>query len=222
MSQSRSFEITVLAVLLATAWMLAGCRGRQFAHVLSDRHNDMVGSHEAGAETFNALVENSVAQLLARQGEATETVTGIPGPKRICFVGVENRSQEEIGDFKDQLYENIDSSISSSGMFQTISPRYVESGLRQLRLLPEDLMIPARQAEFQSVMQRLDQPFDYLLFAKLTSGTTESNRSYQRDYVLTLELVNVNDGSYDKESAKIRKGYHTSRLGKLSNYSLKR
>ena len=63
------------------------------------------------------------------------------------------------------------------------------------------------------------QPFDYLLFAKLTSGTTEKNANYQRDYLLTLEMVNVNTGDFDKESATIRKGYHRSRLGKLRNYN---
>ncbi len=54
---------------------------------------------------------------------------------------------------------------------------------------------------------------------KLTSGTTESNHDYQRDYVLTLEVVDVQSGAYDKESAKVRKGYHKSRLGKWRKYN---
>ena len=40
----------------------------------------------------------------------------------------------------------------------------------------------------------------------------------QRDYLLTLELVNFETGKTEKESAEIRKGYHKSRLGKLRNY----
>lgn len=196
-----------------------GCRSHQFAHVLKNNQRDMVGSHEAGAETFNVLVDESVSKLLGRQSdECLDPETGEPIRKRICFVGVENRSSEDIGDFKDQLFEQIDAAVSTSGAFETISTRYVDNGLRQLRLLPSDLMTPAHRAAFQSVMQQENQPFDYLLFAKLTSGTTTDNSSYQRDYLLTLELVDVDDGSYDKESAKIRKGYHKSRLSKWGKF----
>ncbi len=206
---------------LAVALVFAGCRNHQYAHVLKDDQRDMVGSHEAGAETFNVLVDQSVAQLLTRQSvDGVDPATGQVYTRRICFAGIENRSSEDIGDFKDQLFEQIDSAISSSGSFQTISPRYVEQGLRQLRLVPEDLMIPAHLNNFQAVMEQNHQPMDYLLFARLTSGTTENNASYQRDYLLTLELVNVNDGSHDKESARIRKGYHTSRAAKWSKYSI--
>lgn len=206
-------------LLAMMALMSNGCRSHQFAHVLKDKQSDMVGSHAAGAETFNALVDESIAKLLGRESEnCINPETGEPVRKRICFVGVENRSSEEIGDFKDQLFEQIDSAVSSSGSFETISTRYVENGLRQLRLLPADLMVPANRQAFQSVMQQSNQPCDYLLFGKLTSGTTNDNKSYQRDYLLTLELVDVNDGSYDKESAKVRKGYHQSRFGKWAKY----
>lgn len=206
-----------LALMIGVA---GGCRNHQYAHVLKDHQKDIVGSHEAGAETFNVLVDESVAKLLGRQSEdCIDPQTGETVLKRICFVGVDNRSSEDIGDFKDQLFEQIDSAIASSGTFNTISSIYVENGLRHLRLRPDDLMVPANLADFQAVMQRNEQPFDYLLFGKLTSGTTNDNQSYQRDYLLTLELVNVNDGSFDKESAKVRKGYHQSRLGKWSKYT---
>ena len=70
-----------------------------------------------------------------------------------------------------------------------------------------------------AVMEQAKQPFDYLLFAKITSGTTRSNnKDYQRDYLLTLELVDVVNLTTDKESAELRKGYHKSVLGKLKHY----
>ena len=58
-----------------------------------------------------------------------------------------------------------------------------------------------------------------MLFATLTSGTTQSNNDQQRDYLLTLELVNIQTGSFDKESAKVRKGYHKSHVGMWKNYN---
>jgi len=139
--------------------------------------------------------------------------------KRVCFIGVENRSIEELGDFKEQIYEQIDSQILQAPSFEPISRRYVEAGLIETRLRPDSLFMPQNMQMFTAAMQRQGQPFDYLMFAKLTSGTTESNQDYQRDYVLTLEVVDVQSGAYDKESAKIRKGYHKSRLGKWRKYN---
>ncbi len=205
--------------LILGLFLSVGCRNHQYAHILKSNNQDMIGSHDAGAETFNKLVDESVGKLLARQSNQCIDEMGNPIQKRICFVGIENASSEDIGDFKDQLYEQIDSSISEGQQFETISVRYVENGLKQLRMLPNDLMVPSQRRSFCDVMEQTGQPFDYLLFAKLTSGTTENNKSYQRDYLLTLELVDINLGSFDKESAKVRKGYHATRVGKFTKYN---
>jgi hypothetical protein len=69
--------------------------------------------------------------------------------------------------------------------------------------------------DFSAAMERQGQPFDYLLYATITSGTTHSNRDYQRDYLLTLEMVNIRDGSYDKEAAELSKGYNVSAMAKI-------
>ena len=198
-----------------------GCRGTQHARVLDQHDEDMVGSHVAGAETWKPLIDESVGRLLGRQFEEIQqaSLSGLPtGKKRICFVGVENRSAEEIGDFKEQIYEHIDTLLSQGGVYDSVSRRYVEAGLKEARLRPDDLFMPHRQQLFLGVMQRMDQPFDYLLFAKITTGTTQSNKDYQRDYLLTLELVDIQTGNYEKESASLRKGYHKSKLGKLKQY----
>jgi hypothetical protein len=67
------------------------------------------------------------------------------------------------------------------------------------------------------VMEQQGQPFDFLLYATLTSGTTRENQNYQRDYLLTMEMVNVRTGEYDKQSATLTKGYYQSRLGRMLN-----
>ena len=198
-----------------------GCRGKQTAHVLNETDKDMVGSHTAGAETWEPLIQSSVGQLLGRQMHDVKTVShdGQPIRKRICFVGLENKSAEEIGDFGEQIYEKIDTCINESEMFEVTNRRFVEAGLRQCRLRPDDLFIPNNQRAFAAAMEKQEQSFDYLLFAKITSGTTRSNqKDYQRDYLLTLDLVNMESGRADKESAELRKGYHKSKLGKLKHY----
>lgn len=219
------FTTSIIATALAAVAVIAstGCRGHQYGHVLKDDQKDMVGSHTAGAETFNPLINEAVAQLLGRQTTAFQTVSGQMAwpetPARICFVGVENKSAEELGDFKDQIYQQIDTQIVQSGMFQPVSKRFVDAGLRETRLRPDSLFIPDNMRLFTERMEQMGQPFDYVLYATITSGTTENNHSYQRDYVLTLEMVNVRTGQYDKQSAKVRKGYHRSRLGAVARYN---
>ena len=223
MGQSRLLPCNrALAVLCCLAAL--GCRGQQYAHVLDEDQQDMVGSHAAGAETFNPLIDESVARLLGRQESLFHQAGHIEGelpapPKRVCFVGVENRSIEEIGDFKEQIYEQIDTQILRAQAFDSVSRRFVEAGLRQTRLRPDDLFLPHNARLFAASLEQQGQPFDYLLFAKITSGTTQANHVYQRDYLLTLELVNLQTGQVDKESARIRKGYHKSRFGKWQIYN---
>jgi hypothetical protein len=208
-------------VLLGSVGVFAsatGCRSHQYARVIKPGESEMVGSHKAGGETFRPLVDQTVAALLARHEEMPNTqFTSAGGPEAvapgkisICFVGVENKTSEEIGDFKDQIFEMIDSKLLESTRFRPISRRYVQAGLEDLRLRPDQLFLPNHMQSFVQVLQQQGQPFDYLLFARLTSGTTRENKDYQRDYLLTLELVDIRTGEQDKQSQMISKGYHHS------------
>lgn len=187
-----------------------GCRGKQVGEVLKDDKKDLVGSHAAGAETYKPLIDEALGKLLARQCATLQPAAAPPAPKRICFVGLENKSSEEIGDFKEQIIEIIDTKINTSQAFQQISRQFTAAGLREARLRPDELFVPAKQRQFLGVMEAQGAPFDYLLFATVTSGTTRSNDTTQKDYLLTLELVDIQTGTPDKESASIRKGYRKS------------
>jgi hypothetical protein len=201
--------------------ILNGCRSSQVGKVVKPGDQQMVGSHGAGSETFKPLVDEAVSSLLARHASMSPQVTPVStaagthgpepiarGPVRICFVAVENKSAEEIGDFKDQIYQVIDTRIVESHVFQPINKRFVDAGLEQTRLRPDQLFLPNNMRSFTSVMEQQGQPFDFLLYATLTSGTTRDNKNYQRDYLLTMEMVNVRTGEYDKQSATLTKGYH--------------
>ena len=194
-----------------------GCRGNQFAEVKHPGDPQMVGSHQAGGETWRPLMDEAVGKLLGRHMMARNSGPNgqVLPPLRICFVGVENKSIEELGDFKDQIYEQIDQKILESHVFQPISKRFVDAGLMQTRLRPDMLMVPQNQRMFLSAMEQQGQPFEYLLYATITSGTTRENKDYQRDYLLTMELVDIHNGQYDKESATLSKGYYHSRLSRL-------
>ncbi len=211
----------LVITLVLTAAFAVGCRGRQYGHVLDPDHNDMVGSHAAGAAIYKPLVDESMAKLLGRHAHGIRPVSldeDATNPLRVCFIGVENASIEELGDFREEIYEHIDTHLSQSQLFQPISKRFVDAGLRESRLRPDELFLPKNQRIFATMLEEEGHPFDFLLYAKITSGTTRNNKDYQRDYRLTLELVNIHNGNNDKESALLRKGYHKSKLGKWKNY----
>ncbi len=221
----RAF-LSLLSGLAGTTCLglLAGCRGHQYGHVIEGNQPDLVGSHAAGAEVFNPLIDEAMAKLLSSQSMmvqevAYQGVEELPAPRSICFVGVENKSIEELGDFKDQIYQQIDTILVQSQAFQPISRRVMDAALRETRLRPDALLIPENMRLFAAVLERQGQPLHYLLYATITSGTTERNSSQQRDYVLTLEMVNVQTGSYEKQSAAISKGYHKTRAGKFFHYN---
>lgn len=221
MDRRRALEKCLKLAMTAALGSL-GCRGSQKAHVLNETDRDMIGSHTAGAETWEPLIQQSVGQLLGRQHQVIMASADAADPtarKRICFAGIENKSAEDLADFRDQIYEKIDTCINDSAEFEVINKRFVEAGLKRCELRPDDLFVPSNQRMFTATMEKLDHPFDYLLFARITSGTTRSNqKDYQRDYLLTLELIHLESGKTDKESAELRKGYHKSRLGKLKHY----
>jgi hypothetical protein len=216
----RLFMILALCMVLTAV----GCRGRQHAHVLKQTDNDMVGSHNAGAETWKPLIDESVAKLLGKSSatilQASHTSIHNDGSlvRSICFVGVENKSGEVIGDFKEQIYDHVNTLVGQDPQFRMISRRYVEAAMAELRCAPESLILPQRQRDFQMILERQNQPLDYLLFARITSGTTNSNGDYQRDYLLTLELLDIQTGESISESAMLRKGYHKTIFGKNKHY----
>jgi len=219
----REFLCAASGLAAAASLTSAGCRSTQSARIIKPGEKTMIGSHAAGQETFNPLIDDAVGQLLSRhqsprQPPFQQVSTGpemLPPPiLRVCFVGVENCTAEEIGDFKAQIYERIDTRLLSCGTVAPISRRWVDAALFETRLRPEQVFIPQNMRMFVGVLEQQGQPFDYLLFAKLTSGTTRDNRDYQRDYDLTLEMVDVRTGEQDKQTASLSKGYHHSLTSK--------
>src|SRR4029079_12208719 len=95
-----------------------GCQGTQYARVIKPGEKEMIGSHQAGQETFRPLVDEAVTKLVARHPQvpvmqpAAMGYEPLPPPKmRVCFVCVENKTAEEIVDFKEQIFECIDTRL---------------------------------------------------------------------------------------------------------------
>ena len=217
-------SVTLLGGGLVLA--LSGCRNTQKGRVMSSTEGNKVGSHQAGAEVFRPIVCETTDKLLAKAymqpipNNVLSSYNDMP-TRRVCFIELENKTNEEIGDFKEQLEELIDTRISESTSFTTVSPRAVKGVLRNTGFRPDDLFVPGNMAKFSAAMQQEGAPFEYLFFAKLTSGTTVDNIDKQKDYMLTLEMVNVNfPDDRLKESTMIRKEYMRSARAKTKSWLL--
>jgi len=186
---------------------------------------DKVGSNRAGAEVYNPMVRASIDKLLARAArEPIQQVSYLGGPefhtgkRKVCFIALENASVEELGDFKEHIKSAILEGISQSEQFEIVSDRAVTAGLRALTLRPDDLFMPENRRMFVNIMGQGGTPVNYLLFARITSGTTESNRDMQRDYSLSLELICTETFVPIIESTPMRKEYNNSVKGKVGNW----
>lgn len=184
-----------------------------------------VGSHRAGAEIYDPAAEAAVAGLLeqaarnpissADVGKTVAQINEKHGVRRICFLGVENAGGEEMGDIRENLAEVIRTKIAQSEVFETIDSRMATAGLREAGLRVEDLLLPDKRERFAVALGENEAPFDYILFAKVTTATTIDNKDSQVKYSLTLDLVNVRTGSSIRETVSLKKNYNRSVKAKV-------
>jgi hypothetical protein len=171
---------------------------------MEDSEQDYVGARTAGAATFDRLVAGCVEKLL----QSVPASTAGAGKLQVATVPVENASAEELVDWQEQIYELIATSISQSERFKTVNRRFVEQALRETRLRVEQLFIPARRREFLAILETQNNPARFLIFPKLTSGSTAGDGVNQRNYLLTLDMVDVETGEEYKSSEQLRKAYN--------------
>jgi Arc/MetJ-type ribon-helix-helix transcriptional regulator len=194
----RKLIVPALLVLVCVA--CGGPTGR----VKSDDEVDLTGNTRAGAETFNRLIQESVDNLLQKSSAQKPTADRL----KIAFLELENRSAEELVDWRDTVRQRIDEAVNRSGRYRNISDRFVKAALQETGLKPDDLYLPEKRRRFLKVLEANGNPVDFLMYASLNTGTTTgSRREMQRDYLLTLELVDVENGESEKVNADVRKEY---------------
>ena len=210
-------------VLVSLCFGSFGCRLGTKGRIKGFYEKDRVGSDQAGAEVFKPVVDRVVTKMINRveampvdMNSRTLSAEGFP-VRRITFITIENQSAEELGDYKDHIKEIISQRFGESPSFEMVSDKAVTAALRQSGLRPDDLLNPNYMKIFRSEMGP-NANFDYMLFAKLTSGTTRDNADMQRDYMLTLNLIDVNTFQEIKESEPISKEYLKSLRGKVGSW----
>lgn len=219
----RQFIWEAGSALFLGSTVFFGCRGTS-AKIMNPWDSQGVGSDSAGGEIYNPIVAAATDKLLARSQEFPVQPllldpNGMPPRRKICFVGLENLSAEEMGDFREHIKATINQRIVESQQFEVLHERAVGAGLSKMGARPDDLFLPENRRRFAAIMGQEGTPVDLLMFAKITSGTTQMNKDMQREYKLTMELVDVRSaGAVITEECTMRKEYNKSVVGKTKSW----
>ena len=189
------------AVFAATLLVIGvGCA--ETGRVMAPSEPTLVGSRTAGADVYNRLIDETLRKLL-EQSKGTGQAKKI-----ICFVDVENKGAEELGENKAAIYDQIDTIIVESGVYVNVSRRYVEAALRQTGLRPDEIFLGQGRQQFMLVLGSQGVTPDYLLWGTVTNLSTDGDQLREREYMLSMELVNAHTGLTEaKKTSKMRKEY---------------
>lgn len=192
-------RIALLTLFLAG---LTAC-SQPAAWIKKEDEPDLVDARRGGIVVYDQLT--SVVQRLLDNHKANVRAQG---KMRVAFVGIENRSAEEIRDIRDALYEVIDTILVNEEVYTPINRRYVEEAMRAVGLTPEGLFLRNGRERFLEAVSKEGMAPDYLLYAVITSMTSQGVDEDQRNYQLTLELIDAHTGeTVAKETGRVRKGY---------------
>ena len=216
----KLFSTIAIAALLLCGAFSIGCKATQF-RILHGREGDSAGDIHPSAELYSPIVRETTGKLLARVAREPIQQAAYHGgaaARTICFVNLETISAEGLGDFRGSIRLAIFEEISQSTQFEIVNDHVATSGLLALSLRPDDLLMQENKRTFVNIMGQGGTSVDYLLFARITSGTSESNQDMQRDYELTLKLVCTRTFVPILESASIRKEYNSSPRSETGNW----
>jgi hypothetical protein len=183
---------------------LFSCGSNQSARILDENEADLVDVDSAGAATFDKLVDPTVDKLLEPyKGEFAELKV-----RRLAFVDLDNRTKEELADWRDHLIDLIEISINKRRAFKAVSVKAISVVLKEMGGPPvEQLVLPSKRREFAKILERDTAPVQYLLYGRLTRGGTKGANTRQADYLLTLELMNIETGESNTVGTKVRKEF---------------
>lgn len=206
MKKKMSRSIRAALLVLVAGAVLAGCGGPS-GRIRSQDEESLVGARRAGAPTFRNLIDGAMKKLVQKYRDQTRNQAAVSRIK-MAYVGVDNRMHEELGAWRDQINSIIDELVNRSGDFMDISfENFVLPAMKAAGLTTHQLVLPANQRKLAAVLEQNGKPVDYLLFAKLSQGNTRAGDLKQSDYLLSLELVNISNGTRIVVSQEISKEY---------------
>jgi hypothetical protein len=200
----RIGSVTLALALLASV-AAAGCAGPS-ARIKDSDEGDLVDTRKGGTETYKALVNKATTQLL----EEHRLVLGGSAEKpMVAFVGIENRSSEELGEFRKAMTNEIETAMVASRLYAMLSGRAIEAAKREANVRDAaDLTVARPRQAFLAVLNKDGAPPQYFLFGEVTSMSSSGNSARERTYQLTLQMMDASTGVIQTQKmVELRKEY---------------
>ena len=185
----------------------AACSSPQ-ARVMGEDEDDLASGTRAGAETYYSLIKGATSELLQKYTD--DVLNGqAPTGLNVAFAGIYNKQREELGEWRDELSNVLQTAVNEYDGFSTVATRFVSIGLREAGLSSADeLMVPSKRRTFFEKMETNGNPCKALIYGELTAGSSEVGKKSQRTYRLTLEMIDSETGKNLRADAKLRKEYN--------------
>lgn len=201
-TQGTTMNPRTSALLLSASLAWVAC-STPASRIKTADEPDLLGARNMGVVVADQLT------LVTEKLLANHRATGrAQGKMRVAFIGLENRSAEEIRDIREALYQTIDTILVNDQAYIPINQRYVDAAMTSAGLRPEGLFLADGRQRFMNAVTQEGIAPDFLLYGVLTSMTSVGVNEDQRNYQLTLELIDAHTGvTVAKETGRVRKQY---------------
>ena len=199
-----------LLAALAPAFLAAGC-STQSGRIMDNDEPVGVDVKRASVDVLDGMMKEGVPKILAR---VQDRMAGAGGTERhrLIFAGIQNNSDERLGEKKDYVYDTVDTLLGQAGNFDMVSRTFVENVMDQMKEQPKaELLIDPQMR--RRVIERFEQTegrdyIRYILWGKFNNAASDTGRgTSEKKYVLVLEMVDVKTGLEVKEQVYSRKAY---------------
>lgn len=193
------------AAALAVAFGAAACTGPS-ARMKTDDEGTLVDVSKGGTETYKELIRKGVLSLLESH---RKVLAGGAERPLLAFVGIQNKSSEELGEFREAMSNEIETALVESGLYQVISMEAVNAAKRESNLRDvSDLTVARPREAFLSVLNKDGRAPQYILFGVSTTMSSQGISERERTYQLKLQMMDSSNGIVQTQKmVEVRKAY---------------
>lgn len=168
---------------------LGACTGPD-ARIKDKGEGDVIDVRKGGIPVYERLIKDASESMLAAPSVAG--IDSSAGKKRIAFVGIDNQSAEAGADNLKDAEVRLEAIFVNSGKFTVISRSLVNAALAETGIRDvASLQLRGPSERFRNELRSSNQEPHYFLSGILTTSTSQGSSVKQRDYKLSLQLVDA-------------------------------
>lgn len=119
-------------------------------------------------------------------------------PYKLAAVGILYEGKAEVGDFKEEIFEQVEAEARTFAHFQLISRRVADAAMADSRLRLKDLFVAENTRSLFPVMTKFGQSMDFLLLLRLEEVDVSRGES-EGNFRLTLRLVDKTGQAFTEQ-----------------------